>query len=198
MKFKVTNLKTGEEAEISQTADGTGGYGNGSENTNPTIIPLLRDKHTVYLAGGDKMIIRKFTVSTQVKNVDLLIYGDSISEPEAYYPKLNLSKSWVQLIKNNIEEKGGKVLISGRSSSGLYLLKDRIQNELPYIKAKYVMVTIGTNGGVTEEGLSEIIDYIISCGAIPIINNIPCNESGTQIATNAIISRIKKKIKFNF
>ena len=55
------------------------------------------------------------------------------------------------------------------------------------------MVTIGTNGGNTEENLTALVDYIRSQGAIPILNNIPCNESGTQVSNNVIIERVRGK-----
>src|SRR3546814_1832044 len=59
------------------------------------------------------------------------------------------------------------------------------------------MVTIGTNGGNTEENLSELVEYIQSQGAIPILNNIPCNESGTQIPINAVIEKVRQKYGIN-
>ena len=73
---------------------------------------------------------------------------------------------------------------SGRRGT-ITMVLDYIKNELPYIDAKYVMVTIGTNGGNTEKNLTELVHYIREQGAIPILNNIPCNESGTQIATTS-------------
>ncbi len=70
---------------------------------------------------------------------------------------------------------------SGRGGTTIKELTERIKNELPFLKAKYVMVTIGTNGGNTEKNLSELVEYIISTKSIPILNNIPSNESGTQV-----------------
>jgi hypothetical protein len=70
---------------------------------------------------------------------------------------------------------------------------ERIKNELPYVKAKYVMVTIGTNGGNTEENLSELVEYIVSQGSIPILNNIPSNESGSQVPINIQIEKVRQK-----
>jgi hypothetical protein len=82
---------------------------------------------------------------------------------------------------------------SGRGGTTIKELLERIKNELPYIKANYVMVTIGTNGGNTEENLSELIEYILANGSVPILNNIPCNESGTQAKENALIEKIRHK-----
>ena len=72
-----------------------------------------------------------------------------------------------------------------------------MKNELPYIQCDYVMVTIGTNGGNTEENLSELVRYIREQGAIPILNSIPCNESGTQIENNQLIEQVRKKFGIN-
>ena len=69
---------------------------------------------------------------------------------------------------------------SGRGGGTSNTLLEYIVNELPYIKAEYVMVTIGTNGGNTLDNLSQLMEYIRSRGATPILDNTPCNESGTQ------------------
>ena len=191
--FKVTDLKTRESAYIIRTVDGTGGFGAGNLNPNYNIISTVRDKYAMYLEQGDYLLLKQIVVTAVKKDVDLLIYGDSISEPEGYYPLADFPKSWTQLVKKDIEENGGKVLISGRGGNTISQVSERIKNELPYIKAKYVMVTIGTNGGNSEDNLTQLISYIIACGSIPILNNIPSNEANTQIATNAIIESVRQK-----
>lgn len=193
VKFTVTDLKTGEFSSIERTFDGEGGNGAGSINPTPTIISLLHDKHSIYLSAGDFMEVKQFTVLAGKKDVDLIAYGDSISEPEFYYPSAEFSKSWIQLMKSEIESRGGKAIISGRSSTNITQLLDRIKNELPFIRAKFVMITIGTNGGNSEANLSELIEYIFAQNSIPILNNIPCNESGTQVADNILIEKIRQK-----
>ncbi|MFV0267899.1 MAG: hypothetical protein ACK5HT_12260 [Draconibacterium sp.] len=90
-----------------------------------------------------------------------------------------------------------KAISSGRGGCTIYHVLERIKNELPFVKAKYVMVTIGTNGGNTEENLSELVEYILSQGSVPILNNIPCNESGTQIGVNQMIEKIRQKYHIN-
>ena len=53
------------------------------------------------------------------------------------------------------------------------------------------MVTIGTNGGNTEDKLKELVSYIRAQGAVPILNNIPANESGSQVKENALIEKVR-------
>ena len=77
------------------------------------------------------------------------------------------------------------------------MLLNYIKNELPFIEAKYVMVTIGTNGGNTEAKLTQLVDYIKAQGAIPILNNIPANESGTQVAESVLIGQVRSKSGIN-
>ena len=55
------------------------------------------------------------------------------------------------------------------------------------------MVTIGTNSGNTEQNLTELVEYIIAQGSIPILNNIPSNESNSQVEVNAMIDKIRQK-----
>ena len=37
------------------------------------------------------------------------------------------------------------------------------------------------------------MEYIFSQGSIPILNNIPSNESGTQVEANRLIDRVREK-----
>ncbi|MDP9954702.1 hypothetical protein J2X97_000339 [Epilithonimonas hungarica] len=191
--FKVTDLLTGESERISREMDGTGGSGAGSLNPTPTVIGLLHDKHCVYLSAGNLLAVKQFTVIAGKKQIDLLHYSDSTGEPEFYYPLADFPDSWIQLMKAEIESRGGKMLVSARSSTSIDEIIDRIKNELPCVRSKFVSISIGTNGGNTESKLSELVEYIFSCGSIPILNNIPCNESGTQVAVNALINSVRNK-----
>lgn len=98
------------------------------------------------------MLVRSIVVTAAACDLTLLLYGDSITEPEGYYPARDFSRSWVQLILARI---GGRAMSSGRGGTTIDELLERIRNELPYVRAKYVMVTIGTNGGNTERKLSS-------------------------------------------
>ena len=120
----------------------------------------------------------------------MLIYGYSITQPEGYFPADKFQFAWTQRIISHL---GGNAMSSGRGGCTIVHVLDYIKNELPYIKTDYVMVTIGTNGGNTEENLSELVEYILSQGCIPILNNIPCNESGTQIPCNEVIAKVRGK-----
>lgn len=169
--------------------DGTGGVGAGAEGTG-FYAGLQHDYYCFGLVEGTELIVKQICVSAKESDLTLLIYGDSITEPEGYFPTADFPQSWTQLIMKNIS---GKAMSSGRGGTTINELLERIKNELPFVHAKYVMVTIGTNGGNTEENLSELVEYIRSQGSIPILNNIPCNESGTQIPVNAMIEKIRQK-----
>ncbi|MCH5718982.1 hypothetical protein [Niabella hibiscisoli] len=86
---------------------------------------------------------------------------------------------------------GGNAMSSGRGGAQIDMVMNYIKNELPFIKAEYVMVTIGTNGGNTEAKLKELVNYIKSQGSTPILNNIPSNESGTQVAVNDLVAKVR-------
>ncbi|WP_234367865.1 SGNH/GDSL hydrolase family protein [Parabacteroides pacaensis] len=188
-KAKIIDLYTGEELEIQATNDSTGGYGVGTVNQGISVGRQY-DYYCFGLSEGTELLVKQITVLAADCNLTVLIYGDSITEPEGYYPENLYEQSWVQLIKKNIK---GKVISSGRGGTTIHELLERIKNELPYIKSKYVMVTIGTNGENTEKNLSELIEYILSQGSIPILNNIPCNEHNSQIEVNAVIEKIRQK-----
>lgn len=187
--IRVIDLLTGQSAELFATMDGQGGVGRGEEQAG-FYVGLQHDYYCFGLVKGTEVWVRQLIVESKTSDLTLLIYGDSITEPEGYFPTADFPKSWTQLIIDNVE---GKAMSSGRGGTTIHQLLERIKNELPYVKAKYVMVTIGTNGGNTEENLSELVTYIESQGAIPILNNIPANESNTHIEANVLIEKVRQK-----
>lgn len=189
MTAVLTDLHTGEEARISVTNDGAGGAGIGSVNSG-TRVGLLHDYYCFGLDAGTEMAVSRITVQARQCDYTLLIYGDSITEPDDYYPADLFEQTWVRLIINHVP---GKAAASGRGGTQIGEILSRIKNELPYVHAKYVMVTIGTNSGNTEANLTELVEYILSQGSIPILNNIPSNEHNSQVEVNAMIDKIRRK-----
>lgn len=185
----LSNLHTGEEACLQVTTEGEGGCNAGAvcQGYNGGF---LFDYNCVSLAGGSSVLLRQMSVVAGACNLTLLIYGDSITQPEGYFPSSDFPGAWTQLIMNHVH---GPALASGRGGCTINEVLRRIPNELPYLRAKYVMVTIGTNGGNTEENLSQLVEYILSQGSIPILNNIPCNELNDQVAKNEVIERVRRK-----
>ncbi|MGN0202384.1 MAG: SGNH/GDSL hydrolase family protein [Candidatus Cryptobacteroides sp.] len=186
---RVTACKGRGTACVEAVNDGPGGHGAGvlQEGFN---VGMQWDHYCFGLRSGTSALVSRVTVSSLKKKVRMLIYGDSITQPEGYFPADYFQYAWTQRI---ISRLGGKAMSSGRGGCTIVQVLDYIKNELPYIDTDYVMVTIGTNGGNTEENLSELVEYILSQGCIPVLNNIPCNESGTQVPCNDTISKVRRK-----
>ncbi|SDD83365.1 SGNH/GDSL hydrolase family protein [Niabella drilacis] len=189
--LRLTDLYTGAADSIAATTDGTGGVRAGAVGPG-FFAGLQHDYYCFGLAEGSEICVQQMTVLSNECDLLLLIYGDSITEPEGYFPRADFAHSWTQLIRGQAH---GKVMASGRGGTTINELLDRIKNELPFIKAKYVMVTIGTNGGNTEQNLSALVEYIKLQGAIPILNNIPANESGSQVPVNALIEKVRQRYR---
>lgn len=133
------------------------------------------------------------SIKTNNKKVKLLLYGDSITEPESYFPKKDFNSSWTQLVINNINGIGVSSGRGGYTAPGVIW---NLNDELPYIDAEYVMVTIGTNGGNTEENLTNIINIIHSNGSIPLLNKIPCNDNNGEsnnVEVNNLIETLRQR-----
>lgn len=191
--LRITDIRTGESAEVEAVHDGQGGAGRGILQPGFSV-GMQWDHYCFGLVSGISMQVRKITVLALKKKVKLLIYGDSITQPEGYFPSGDFPLSWTQQV---IDKLKGDAMSSGRGGAQIGMIQNYIKNELPYIRPKYVMVTIGTNGENTEENLSQLIDYIKEQGSIPILNNIPCNESGTQIENNKLIESVRNKWGIN-
>ena len=192
-KVRITDLQTKKHAELCATNDGTGGCGAGILQKGFSV-GMQWDHYCFGLVSGTSFLVKRITVCALKRKVKVLLYGDSITQPEGYFPTKTFPESWTQLVIGRLK---GNAMSSGRGGGNISMLSEYIRNELPHIKTKYVMVTIGTNGGNTEENLTALIDYIRSQGAIPILNNIPCNESGTQVSNNAIIEKVRRKEGIN-
>ena len=190
---RLIDLETKDTVELSVINDGQGGCGAGALQSG-FAVGMQWDHYCFGLESGTSMLIKQISVFSMKDHVKLLIYGDSITQPEGYFPTSDFPLSWTQLIINRL---GGNAMSSGRGGGTIHMLLEYIKNELPFLNTEYVMVTIGTNGGNTAENLTELVKYIKSQGAIPILNNIPCNESGTQIENNKLIEKIRQEQKIN-
>jgi|GEM_PF-311552 len=191
--LRITDIASGKSAYVSGVTDGAGGCGQGAIHSGPTY-GMHWDHYCFTLEKGRQMLVKRLYVCSLKNDVKLLIYGDSLSQPEGYFPASTFPRAWTQQILSKL---GGSGISSGRGGGTINDVLNYIKNELPYIKTKYVMVTIGTNGGNTEANLTELVEYIESCGAIPILNNVACNESATQIEINQLIAKVREKKKIN-
>ncbi|MBX3257550.1 MAG: SGNH/GDSL hydrolase family protein [Chitinophagaceae bacterium] len=189
----LTDLSTGEDQELTINGNGAGGVGEGATGSESGIVHQW-DYYCFGLLEGASLTIKQICVQAMECDLTLLIYGDSQTQPEGYFPAKDFPLSWTQLIMQHVK---GRAMSSGRSGCTIKEVLERIKNELPYVKAKYVMVTIGTNGGNTEHNISELVEYILANGSIPVLNNIPANEHASQLEVNPLIEKIRKKYGIN-
>lgn len=186
--FSIESLLNGKEWCMSFINDGEGGVGKGSINNTPNVYQMPHGFYTVVCHSG-QTVCKKIIISTPKKKIKVLLFGDSITETEVYYPSLLFSQSWPQLLRREITE----CVTSGFSGKRVSDIFPIMKNELPYLDVEYVMLTIGTNGGNTIENLSEVIEYLLSLGVKPLLNHIPCNENNTQDEVNFIIDKVRQK-----
>lgn len=187
---EIRDLNSGAYWKQTFTRNGQGGAGQGAIGTLINV-PMQWDMYGFQVTNGSMSVSQ---IIITAPKCDILLYGDSITEPEAYYPLNQFPYSWTQLLRKVAGRK--KVVTSGRSGTVITQIMQRIANELPFIKPKYCMITIGTNGLSTFAELTELIQYIKSCDAIPILNHIPCyNNNGNTtgfITANQIIDQIRQ------
>lgn len=191
--IRISDLVTGNVDELDIHGDGSGGVGAGAVGPHINIIHQW-DKYCFGVLNGGAVTVRQLCVQSLESDLRLLMYGDSQTQPEGYFPAKDFALSWTQLVMQHVK---GNAISSGRGSGNIVDVLERIRNELPFVKAKYVMVTIGANGANTEANLSELVEYIRSQGSIPILNNIASNEHGTQIEINKLIDKVRRKYRIN-
>lgn len=185
---RVVDLYSGAEWEHVWTFNGTGGVGGGAIGTLHNT-GMAWDCYGFYASNGT-FDVKKIAVLG--KKADVVFYGDSITEPESYWPHNILKKSWTQLL---YEKSNGRIISSGRSGTGIYTLLARMQNELPYLKPKAVFITIGTNGGIDYSSMEAIVNYIRSLDIIPYVNHIPANINSGGVSNHAAVNAIVDQIR---
>ena len=193
--IRLVDLTDGNVETHTWLGDGTGSTGPDAVPRTPgtQYVTAMWGKPRFDLGGGAPYQVKKIMMITKQCDFNVILYGDSITEQENYWPKSIFDKSWTQLIINKVKENGGRACSSAWVGKTIADLSSWIRNDLPYVRAKYVMITIGTNGGNTEANLSALVEYIKSCGAIPLLNHVPCRNAGDQVAKNTMIDTVRAR-----
>lgn len=131
------------------------------------------------------IIIHK-VYETLPQNPFMVFLGDSITQGYG----VDYDKCWAKICCDYF---GGGSFISARSGGTYVHMLQKLKQELPTINPKYVVVTIGTNGGSNIENMNEIRALIEDMGATPIINCIyqkPSNSAGMDLTARKALNNI--------
>lgn len=177
----VTNYRTGKRVEYTIVESG-----------NNLIYPVgwLYDEPTAAQTSGSQAYLRSIRcyVPTDVKIVFL---GDSITE--GYGTKSD--ECWAVLCCDYF----GNSVNMGRSGATLPTHSQKqIDELLPVVKPKYVVVTIGTNGGNTSSNLAKMVESIKTLGAVPIVNYIYRKTSDVTSVNNDIAALNTLGARFDY
>ena len=93
VRLRVADLHTGESARLEATMDGSGGCGTGAVQPVGFFVGRQYDYYCFGLERGSGMLVRSIVVTAAACDLTLLLYGDSITEPEGYYPARDFSRS---------------------------------------------------------------------------------------------------------
>ncbi|WP_313091929.1 SGNH/GDSL hydrolase family protein [Chryseobacterium flavum] len=143
-----------------------------------------------FLSSTSNPIISSLSVHSIISlRPFIAFYGDSITEGNSVGVAAN-NPYYKDRFANLISEKlNMPYYVSGRSAGTIDGVLSRMQSEIPYLRPKYVFVTIGTNGGNTETKLNQLVDYCESFGCKVILNLIPLYD-GTTASKNAMIQGV--------
>lgn len=177
----ITNYRTGKRYEYTIVESGSN-----------LIYPCgwLYDIPTVSQISGSQAYLQniKCYVPTDVKIVFL---GDSITE--GFGTKSD--ECWATLCCDYF----GNSINMGRSGARLpQHTQIQINELLPFVKPKYVVVTIGTNGENTPERLNTMVDSIKKLNAIPIVNHIYRKTSSVVSVNNDIAALNLPSARFDY
>lgn len=165
----VTNLTTGIRTEFVPTDTSNKG----------TDYGWLYDYPTFSLISGGCTIHR--ILETMPKNPFMVFIGDSLTAGFG----VDFDNAWAKKCCDHY----GNSFVSARSNGTITEMLGKIY-ELSVVKPRYVVVTIGTNGGDTTQNMMQLRDLIKGIGCVPIINCIPQKSGTGSIATTAAVNDI--------
>ena len=189
-KFIIDVYSSSKHIQMIYYHDSNGGVGDGVVNYGRGGT-MCHDYYAFDVQGSPYEIR---SIKIESRQADVVFYGDSITEPESYFPAATFDYSWTRLMTRKMNN---RAVVSGRGGTNVPEIMYRIGNELPYLGAKYCIITIGTNGGNTEANLSALIEYVLSLNITPILNHIPCyshcGDAESYKARNFQIDGIRAK-----
>lgn len=143
-----------------------------------------------FVSSTESPVISSIAVKSIITERPFIgFYGDSITEGNTVGTSANMPY-YKDRFANLIGSKLNKpYYVSGRSAGTIDGVLSRIQNELPYLRPKYIFITIGTNGGNTEAKLNQLVDFCESYDCKVILNLIPLYD-GSTASKNSMIQTV--------
>ena len=182
--FTITDETTGETASVSVSSETGSTSGGNTVEQNEFKGGRQNNVFGLRRLSGKSPFIKSVEIAATVAPEPLMyIAGDSVTEGDFVSETArfgHVMASWLN----------GRVVYSGQSGSTIDGLMDRLSNELPVIRPKFVMLTTGTDGGNTRDKLVALVDLVRSYGAVPILNRIPLKDDGSSAEVNEVIASV--------
>ena len=182
--FTITDEATGETASVSVSSETGSTSGGNTVEQNEFKGGRQNNVFGLRRLSGKSPFIKSVEIAATVAPEPLMyIAGDSVTEGDFVSETArfgHVMASWLN----------GRVVYSGQSGSTIDGLMDRLSNELPVIRPKFVMLTTGTDGGNTRDKLVALVDLVRSYGAVPILNRIPLKDDGSSAEVNEVIASV--------
>ena len=113
---RIVDVYTGASDLLKLTTDGPGGWGIAIENSE-FYAGRQHDYYCFGLQAGSSLLVKQISVLAGASDLFLLLYGDSITEPDGYYPTRDFPSAWTQLILKNVPGRAmGSLPKIGRAS----------------------------------------------------------------------------------
>lgn len=185
IKATLINRTTGASVSV-ESPDGAAGSGN--EGMNPA--GKMFDSPIWYVGSGTPYLQNLY--ATCLRRAKVFIVGDSITAGA----HTTWDTSWAPMAA----EFFGNSLTGGRGSGDVFCCLNELRSILPVVKAKAVVVTIGTNydSNVAKSGyvglFKSIINVIKAFGAVPVIDNVcACDARNTGLTIiNEVVNELKQ------
>ncbi len=187
--FTITDTETGASASVATASELDSSSGGNSVEQNEFKGGRQNNLFGMrHLSGKSPFVKQVEIVASAAPEPLMYLIGNSITEGDLVRETARygaIMASWLN----------GRVVFSGQSGSTIDGVLVRIANEVPALRPKFVMVTIGTNGGNTREKLVELVERIREYGSIPVLNRIPVKSDGSSDLINETIASVCEELE---
>lgn len=169
--FRLINYRTGETDELIYNENVANAFGAGNH----------RAFYSFGLVSGT-VEVKSFQVF--VAEAKTAVVGDSNTEENGRSDVARIAlPNWTTLLKVDL---GQDLIVVAHSGMTITDAQTAITNELAFIKPKYAIFQIGTNGGATTAQFQALIDACEALEIIPIINHVPMSDRPPGDSNSAI------------
>jgi hypothetical protein len=160
-----------------------------SPDTYNWAMASVTGKFSIYLESGTAFKLYEHSITTEGRNADLYITGDSIAAGAGLYN----DERWATLVKNQIKN----CVISARGTSNFNEVILRLTSEVEFLRPKILLSANGFNGSVTQKYINALASFCDERDIIYCQTMITSPDPRTKAANAVYMQQNRQTVRFD-